>query len=149
MKKLSLIIVSAIIIALVAPILATPAFAGDPAPTTTPSSNEGIQHLKDLQFDVSEYLNLGGEDQEQSYFGEGKNPIVEFILRIINFALTIMGSIGIIILIIGGFMMMVSQGNQQKLDEAKDIVKYAIIGIIIAFLAYVIVLFVQSIFIDN
>lgn len=135
MKKIALILLSAFMFASLAPAITSPAFAIDPA----------IKELKELQFDVGKYLKLD-EGQEQKYFGEGKNPIVEFILRTINFALTIIGSIAIIILIISGFMMMFSQGNQQKLDEAKDIFKYAIIGLVVTFLSYIIVIFVQSIF---
>ena len=70
------------------PALAGPAFASDPA----------IDELKELQFNVGKFLSV--KDQEKAYFEEGKNPIVEFILRVINFALTIIGSIAIIILII-------------------------------------------------
>ncbi|MFH1284038.1 MAG: hypothetical protein ABIH78_00390 [Candidatus Peregrinibacteria bacterium] len=117
------------------------------------AAEAGAQTLKDTQFDVGEYLNLGGEDQGQEYFGTEENrtesPITEFILSIINFAIRIIGSIAIIILIIGGFMFMFAQGNQQKLDEAKDIVKYAIIGLLVTFLSYIIVISVQSIFIPK
>ncbi|NIA02218.1 MAG: hypothetical protein GWP15_02440 [Nitrospirae bacterium] len=140
MKKFALILLSAFIFTALAPALSGPALASDP----------DITRLKELQFDVGDVLKLDKKDkteqQSQTYFGEGQNPIQEFIIRIINFALTIIGSIAIIILIIGGFQMMFSQGNQQKLDEAKDIVKYAIIGLIVTLLSYVIVISVQSIF---
>lgn len=144
MKKIAIILFSAIMFATLATALNGPAFASDP----------NIIKLKELQFDISETLKLNPtgtgdnkkEQQSQTYFGEGKNPIIEFIIRIINFALTLMGSIAIIILIIGGFQMMFSQGNQQKLDEAKDVVKYAVIGIIVALLSYVIIITIQSIF---
>lgn len=128
------------------------AFAVEPAPAAGAEKekvdipDETIKHLKDLKFNVNERLNLNGGDQKKAYFASS-NPIVDFILQIINFALRIIGSLAVIILIVGGFMMMVSQGNQQKVDEAKDIVKYAIIGLIVTFLAYIIVIFVQSLFI--
>jgi len=109
-------------------------------------TDKTIENLKNLKFNVNEHLNLNGGDQKKAYF-QSSNPIVDFILQILNFALRIIGSLAVIILIIGGFMMMVSQGNQQKVDEAKDIVKYAIIGLIVTFLAYIIVIFVQSLFI--
>ncbi len=143
MKKIAIILLSALTFATLATALNGPAFASDP----------NIIKLKELDFDISETLKLNPtgtgdsktEQQEQTYFGEGQNPIVEFIIRIINFALTVMGSIAVIILIIGGFQMMFSQGDQQKLDEAKNVVKYAVIGIIVALLSYVIVITVQSI----
>jgi hypothetical protein len=101
-----------------------------------------VTTLKEIQFDIGKNLSL--EDQELS---QQENPIVALILKVINFAITIIGSIAIIILIIGGFMMMFSQGNQQKLDEAKDVIKYAFIGLSITFLSYIIVISVQSLFI--
>ncbi len=67
-------------------------------------------------------------------------------MTLIDFAITIMGSIAVILFIVAGFMFMASNGNSQKLDEAKDIMKYAAIGLIVALLSYVITIFVQSIF---
>jgi hypothetical protein len=95
--------------------------------------------------DLNDENNDGTDDQEQHYFQDPK-PLTAFIVKIIEVATTVMGTIGMIILIIGGFMMMFAQGNQQKVDEAKDIVKYAIIGLVVAFFSYIIVLSVQSIF---
>ena len=137
MKKITIILLSIIAFTALAPALINQtAFATDPA----------IKELKELKFDVSDTLKLDNNDQEQTYFGEGKNPIQELIIRIINYALTVIGSIAVIILIIGGFQMMLSQGDQQKLEEAKDVVKYAVIGIIVTLLSYIIVISIQSIF---
>jgi len=115
-------------------------------------NNSNKEDLKSFQFNVNEILSLSEEDQPQEYFNQGEDgetPIVAFILSVINFALRIIGSIAIIILIIGGFMFMFAQGNQQKIDEAKDIVKYAIIGLLVTFLSYIIVITVQSLFISE
>ncbi|MBD3360811.1 hypothetical protein GF366_03350 [Candidatus Peregrinibacteria bacterium] len=115
-----------------------------------PSAPSQPKSLKETKFNVREILSLDEEVQPQKYFEEdGETPIVAFILSIINFALRIIGSIAIIILIIGGFMFMFAQGNQQKLDEAKDVVKYAIIGLLVTFLSYIIVITVQSLFISE
>lgn len=105
--------------------------------------------LKDIKFPTSKILTVGEDDQKHGYFKKEGSPIVNFMLDIINFAVKVIGSIAMIILIIGGFMMMFAQGNQQKLDEAKDIVKYAFIGLIVTFLSYIIVIFVQSLFIPK
>lgn len=45
-------------------------------------------------------------------------------------------------------MFMFSQGNEQNLSNAKDVIKYAIIGLIVTFASYIAVLFVQSLFFD-
>ena len=110
---------------------------------------DGHTTLKNLEFNVNEVLSLGDEDQ--AYFSDTKNkqPIVSFILRVIEFATNIMGSIAIIILIVAGFMFMFAQGNQQQLDEAKEVVKYAFIGLALAFFSYIITIFIQSFFISS
>lgn len=103
-------------------------------------------------FNVDQVLKLPGDEQPQKYFNKEENqknkqaPIEAFAVSVINFALAIMGSIAIILFIISGFMMMTAQGDSTKIDEAKDIIKYAIFGLIGAFFSYIIVLFVQSLF---
>ncbi|MBT4917440.1 hypothetical protein HN709_01475 [Candidatus Peregrinibacteria bacterium] len=104
--------------------------------------------LKNLKFDVGDVLSVGGPDS--TYFTDKNNaPIVSFILRVIEFATNIMGSIAVIILIVAGFMFMFAQGNQQQLDEAKEVVKYAFIGLALTFFSYIITVFLQSFFITS
>jgi hypothetical protein len=106
-----------------------------------------LKTLKEAVFDVGEWLTLDDDEQEAGYFSDTERiPIVSFILSVINFALRIIGSLAIILIIVAGFMMMFSQGNQQKLDEAKDVVKYAIIGLLVTFFSYLLVIFIQSLF---
>ncbi len=98
-------------------------------------------------FSVKDNLKLDDGEQPKKYFADStQSPIVSLIITVIDFAITIMGSIAVILFIVAGFMFMASNGNSQKLDEAKDIMKYAAMGLIIALLAYVITIFVQSIF---
>lgn len=116
-----------------------------PPATTTPTDD-----LSEAEFNVKEVLTLEKKEQPKKYFDDEEySPIVSFILDIINFATTIMGSLAVILFIIAGFMFMLGQGTQQKIDEAKDVIKYAAIGLIVAFLSYIITIFVQSIFVAN
>lgn len=106
-------------------------------------------NLTEGTFNVIDNLTLDNGDQAKKYFSKDQNapsPIVALVLTFINFAITIMGSIAVILFIVAGFMFMTAQGNPQKLDEAKDIIKYAAIGLLVALLSYVITIFVQSIF---
>ena len=61
---------------------------------------------------------------------------------ITNTVLYIVGVIAVIMLIIGGIKYVVSGGDAKKVTDAKNTVLYAIIGLIIAFLAFAIVNFV-------
>ena len=61
---------------------------------------------------------------------------------ITNTVLYIVGVIAVIMLIIGGIKYVISGGDAKKVTDAKNTVLYAIIGLIVAFLAFAIVNFV-------
>ena len=64
--------------------------------------------------------------------------------HITNTILYIVGIIAVIMLIIGGIKYVVSGGDAKKVTDAKNTVLYAIIGLVIAFIAFAIVNFVLS-----
>ena len=64
--------------------------------------------------------------------------------QVTNTVLYIVGIIAVIMLIIGGIKYVVSGGDSKKVTDAKNTVLYAIIGLVIAFLAFAIVNFVIS-----
>lgn len=127
------------------------AFANDdefvgPPEETTPIINDTTT-LDEATFDVG-ILSLDGEKQKNGFFSGSDNqpPIVRVLLSVISFFANVMGSIAVLLFIIAGFMLIFAQGNQQNIDSAKDTVKYAIIGMVITFLSYTIIIAIQSIF---
>lgn len=64
--------------------------------------------------------------------------------QVTNTILYIVGIIAVIMLIIGGIKYVISGGDSKKVTDAKNTVLYAIIGLIISFLAFAIVNFVIS-----
>lgn len=64
--------------------------------------------------------------------------------QVTNVILYIVGIIAVIMLIIGGIRYVVSGGDSKKVTDAKNTVLYAIIGLVICFLAFAIVNFVIS-----
>lgn len=64
--------------------------------------------------------------------------------QVTNTILYIVGIIAVIMLIIGGIKYVISGGDAKKVTDAKNTVLYAIIGLVIAFLAFAIVNFVIS-----
>lgn len=65
-----------------------------------------------------------------------------FITNIINVLIAVIGVAAVLMLIIGGFRYVFSQGNEKAVSGAKDTILYAIIGIVVAILAFAIVNFV-------
>lgn len=74
----------------------------------------------------------------------GGSPVTlpEAIQIIVNTLLFIVGVAAVIMLIIGGMRYVFSGGNPQNTKAAKDTILYAVIGIVVALLAYAIVNFV-------
>ena len=53
-----------------------------------------------------------------------------------------MGAISVIMIIVGGIRYATSQGDQTQMQSAKNIILYAVIGVVVAIAVYVIVSFV-------
>jgi len=105
--------------------------------------------LKETTFDVTKNLTLDAEgSQDQNYFNnkDSNSPIIRFILAILNYLTLIIGTLAVLLIIIGGFLFMASAGNENTIDKGKDIIKYAIIGLVITFFSYMIIIFIQAIF---
>ncbi len=64
------------------------------------------------------------------------------ITIIISTLMLFIGICAVIMLIIGGFRYVFSQGNEKAISAAKDTILYAIVGIVVAILSYAIVNFV-------
>lgn len=127
-KVLGLLAVPAIVLSVAG--VASPAFAADL------SISGGASSAK-------------GNDQSACLFGtesgcDGQGtPIFKTITNVLLF---IIGAISVIMLIIGGFRYVTSQGDQNAVTSAKNTILYAVIGIIVAILAYAVVNFVISSF---
>jgi hypothetical protein len=60
-------------------------------------------------------------------------------VTVVNVLLFVIGAISVIMLIIGGIRYTVSAGNATAVKGAKDTILYAIIGLVVAFLAFALV----------
>lgn len=83
----------------------------------------------------------GGIPVEQPSRSPG-GSLTSLITTISNTILLLVGVIAVLFLIIGGFQYIASAGNPEQIGKAKQTIMYAIIGIIVALLAYVVVKFI-------
>lgn len=91
-----------------------------------------------------------GKDQQgdaASLFGEGGQGGI--FRTITNVMLFVIGAISVIMLIVGGIRYVVSGGDSTKVQEAKNTILYAIVGVVVAILAYAVVNFVIQSFTDG
>lgn len=83
-----------------------------------------------------------GTDQPGTLFGSGADD--GLFKKVVNIMLFIVGAVAVIMLILGGVKYVTSGGAQDKVTSAKNTIMYAIIGIVVAVLAYAVVNFVVS-----
>lgn len=82
-----------------------------------------------------------GTDQTANLFGNSG-----VFRTITNVLLFILGAVSVIMIIIGGLRYVISGGNSTAVTAAKNTILYAIVGVIIALLAYAIINFVLNSF---
>lgn len=70
---------------------------------------------------------------------EGAQTLSQIARNVLDFLLSIVGVLAIIMLVVGGIMYLTAAGSEDQLDTAKKIVWYSIIGIVTALAALVIV----------
>ena len=113
---------------------ATPAFADPSTEKPTLTVSGGASSAK-------------GDDQSACLFGnekgcdQGQTPIFRIVTNVLLF---VIGAVSVIMLIIGGFRYVTSQGDQTQVQSAKNTILYSIVGIVVAILAYAAVNFVIS-----
>gem|GEM_PF-6531876 len=94
---------------------------------------------RNYTFPVSKMLNLKG--------GKAAAPTVkEVVNKVGDWMITLVGSLAVTTLIIGGIILVTSAGNEERLTTGKTIFSYSLIGVVVTLLAYGIVAFIQSLF---
>lgn len=75
---------------------------------------------------------------------EDDNNFSTIITKVINIFSILIGSVSVIMIIIGGFRYIISGGDQNSVTAAKNTIMYAIIGLVVVLFSQVIVKFVLS-----
>lgn len=73
--------------------------------------------------------------------GATREDAAKRVQVIINTILMVLGIVAVIVIIIGGFRYVTSQGDENGVKQGKNSIIYAVVGLVIAMLAFVIVNF--------
>ena len=95
------------------------------APTMASAQSAGDFGVDDLSS-----VNLGSQDIETTISG------------VVNIILGFLGILTTLIILMGGFKWMTSQGNTEKVDEAKKLIGAGVVGLVIVLTSYAIAQFV-------
>ncbi len=81
-----------------------------------------------------------GRGTPSNLFG-GEGSIFRTVTNILLF---LVGAVSVIMLIVGGIRYVISGGDQAQVTSAKNTILYAIVGIVVAFLAFAAVSFITD-----
>lgn len=72
-------------------------------------------------------------------FGCFPNDPIGFVLKFYSIGLPVVGSLALIALMIGGYTIMTSRGDQQRLRAGRSWIIYAIAGLLLAIFGFVVI----------
>jgi len=125
---------------LIVPVLALGVSVVAPAVTSTDTASAAC--TEDASGGISGGATCAqGKGQQSQLFGSSG-----IFKTITNVLLFIIGAISVIMLIIGGIRYVVSAGDSNAVTGAKNTILYAVVGIVVALLAYALVNFVITSF---
>lgn len=77
-------------------------------------------------------------------FGCMPNDPVGFITKFYGVGLSLIGGVAVLFLIYGGFTMMTSSGQVDKLQKGKEYIFYSIMGLLLAIFGFVFIEFIAG-----
>lgn len=124
-----------------------------PPPQTLTGSDSRQQYST---FNVKDILTVGSDSpegktvgsQDQKYL-QSSHPVAAFILQIINLLTLTAASLSFLGVVVGGFMMVSSAGQEGQITKGKEAIKMALLGLVLTLSSYFIVAFVQNLLFES
>lgn len=119
------------------------AFVGAVSVFTTPVA---YADCDTSELSITSGANCGQGTGQPAELFDGDDSLFKKITDVMLF---IIGAVSVIMLIVGGIRYTISGGDQGSVQAAKNTILYAIVGIVVAILAYAVVAFVTGAFVEN
>ncbi len=84
----------------------------------------------------------GGNARTDVCNAKNNDNASNLVKQVINLLLFVIGVIAVIMIIVGGIRYTLSNGDASNIKTAKDTILYAVVGLVVALMAYAIVNFV-------
>lgn len=88
-----------------------------------------------------------GTGSTDNCFSDGScqlNDFVRVVVRVTEIILGIIGAVALLFFVYGGVKMIISAGSSEKVEEAKTVVRNAVVGLAIVFVSWTIINFVVA-----
>ncbi len=96
---------------------------------------------KSSTFDVSGKLKIGNEGDLTINAQDEKTNILH---KALNLMIKVMGTLAVLLYVVGGFFYITSQGDENQVQKGKTIITYTSLGLAIAFSSYLLVYLIMS-----
>ena len=87
----------------------------------------------------------GASEEQKAAAGcdaDANDNIGKHVEKIIEAAISVVGIVGVLVIVFAGQRLITSAGDPGKIKQAKDMIVWAVVGIVIAVLAWAIITFV-------
>lgn len=124
---------------------------GPPAPAVGQSSGQTgtPKSFVPESFNVNEYLRANKDQKTLVPSANNQNSraagITGVLVKAIDLMVRLVGSISLIVFIIGAVITIASGGKEDRLEFGKTTMVYSLIGLVVTFMSFIIVTFVQSV----
>ncbi|MCF6276969.1 MAG: pilin [Candidatus Magasanikbacteria bacterium] len=114
-----------------------------PTPTsTTPATPTAPQTIKNPPKSSKLIPDCALTRDVKGQYCDDVSDLVEFGIKVGQFLFSIIGGLAFAMFIYGGFKMILSFGNPEKFKEGKNVMVAAVVGLVIAFGAYMMIDFI-------
>ena len=87
----------------------------------------------------------GADEAQKAALGCEMNSTAPSVVEaLINGVIAVIGIVAVIIIVVGGQRFIVSQGDAQKINAARGMIIYGVVGLVVALLAFAVVNFVLT-----
>jgi Type IV secretion system pilin len=113
------------------------------APAHAQDLKESTKCGSNINLSASSGCNIKADKEKDGSGGVSNSSKIENVIKtVINILSAIVGAVSVIMIIIGGFKYVTSNGDSNSVSSAKNTIIYALVGLIIVAFAQVIVQFV-------
>lgn len=103
-----------------------------------------ITHAAAINSSVCQGVSLADGSSSTDCSEDSTNSFGALAKRVVNIFSLVVGAVSVIMIIIGGFRYIVSNGDSNAVTGAKNSILYAVVGLVIVLFAQVIVRFVLT-----
>jgi phage shock protein PspC (stress-responsive transcriptional regulator) len=107
------------------------------------SSSLSASNSEGLMASVQDPFGTGKEDIKLDAAKDG--DLKSNLITIINYLLLFLGFVLLAIILYAGVLIIMSNGNAEEVTKGKDIIMYALLGVIVIVLSYTIVNFITDV----